>query len=583
MFEMTDRDAFGRLGVLRTEHGKINTPTVLPVINPFRQRISPAEIVDVTGASALITNAFMLFSDEKVRRKVLDMGIHDYLGVDCPIATDSGGYQIYRGHQVDVSPEEIHRFQAEIGSDLAVVLDVPPKDDMTEKQTGSCIEESLRRSMDLCRSKPEGPLWYGVVHLTPHHRLRRMEAGKISKMPFDIFALGSCVGSLIEYRFESHIDRVIDTTKRLEPNRPRHVFGVGHPMFLAFSVAFGGDIFDSAMYALAAQAGRYLTPNGTLRVKNLVELPCSCPACSDSTPKMMSTGEEGMKLLARHNLYSTFEELRRVRQAIRDSRLWELVQIRCRSHPKLVGALSTGLKRHRRFLETVDPLDKKSAFFYSGPESRLRPEITRARRLVRERLPCAASFRHPLYGSIPYVASLCYPFGQTELPAGLEERVEKEDMQMDDAELIKGAIDYQFGSGCGNALEPFQIIRSPKTGRVRRVKRDGKLLGAIRSNDFFFLPSIKGGLLLKSHLPYPSMRVAISDEAAPFVVKGRSAFAKFVEICDPTILPGQEVLLVDINDRLLATGTSMMNAREMHSFNLGVAAKVRHSISKAGS
>lgn len=574
---MLDRDAFGRLGVIKTGHGDISTPTVLPVVNPFRETIAPSEIIGATGASALITNAFILYSKPEVRKRVLEVGVHEFLGVDCPIATDSGGYQIYRGQKVDVSPQAIHEFQARIGSDLAVVLDVPPRDDMSEGQTSTCIQESIRRSKELCSSKPAGPLWYGVVHLTPHTRLRREEAMQISGMPFDIFALGSCVGSLIEYRFESHLDRAVDTARRLPPDRPRHVFGVGHPMFLALSVAFGGDLFDSAMYALSAQEGRYLTANGTLRVKDLAEFPCSCPICSQASPDQMLAGDGGIRLLARHNLYTTFEELRRVRQAIRDNRLWELVQARCRSHPKLLGAFCNTLRRHRAFLEQVDPVAKKSAFFYSGPESKLRPEVTRARRQAR-RLPSALTFKHPLYGRVPYAASLCYPFGQTELTTQLEQLVERKEVQLTDVEIVKGAVDFQFGPGCGAALEPFRVVRSSKTGRIRKVTREGILLGTMRAKDFFFLPTMEGASILRSNLPYPAMRVVVSDDAAPFVSEGKSAFAKFVQDCDPSILPGQEVLIVDRTDRLLATGTSMMNSREMRSFKFGMAAKVRHHL-----
>jgi len=581
LFEMLDRDAFGRLGVLKTGHGDITTPTVLPVVNPFRETLSPSEILEITGAPALITNAFLLYSKPESRRRALEVGVHEFLGVDCPIATDSGGYQIYRGKKVEVSPQEIHQFQADIGSDLAVVLDVPPRDDMSEDQARACIRESVARSRDLCRSMPPGPLWYGVVHLTPYARLRRQEAQQVSAMPFQVFALGSCVGSLIEYRFESHLDRAVDTAKRLPPDRPRHVFGVGHPMFLALSVAFGGDLFDSAMYVLSAQEGRYLTPQGTLSVRDLVELPCSCPACSHASPQEMAGGDDAVRLLAQHNLYSTFEELRRVRQAIRDNRLWELAQVRCRSHPKLLGAFCNTLRRHRTFFEQVDPVTKKSAFFYSGPESKLRPEVTRARRWVRERLPEAPAFQHPVYGRVPYAASLCYPFGQTEMTSRLEEFLGRKDAQPTDEEIVRAAVDFQFGPGCGSALEPFRAVRSPRTGRIRRVQRGHVLLGTMRASDFFFLPTLEGARLLGSHLPYPTMRIAVSDEAAPFVSQGKSVFAKFVHACDPKLLPGQEVLIVDREDNLLATGTALMNSREMQCFRVGMAAKVRHHLRTA--
>jgi 7-cyano-7-deazaguanine tRNA-ribosyltransferase len=578
LFEMRDRDAFGRSGELRTAHGRIRTPTVLPVIDPVRQSIPAAEILESTDASALITNAYLIYRDPALRRRVLEVGIHRHLGVDCPIATDSGGYQIYRGGKVRVSPEEIHRFQAEIGSDMAVVLDVPPRDGMDLENARSCVRESVMRSRSLIAESPEGPLWYGVVHLSPHARLRRWETGAIGGMPFDLFALGSCVGSLVEYRFESHIDRAIDVAKRLPPDRPRHVFGVGHPMFLAVSSAFGGDIFDSAMYALSAQGGRYLTPNGTLRVGDLRELPCSCPVCTSAAPSEL-VGDRGVDLLARHNLHATFEELRRVRQAISDGRLWELVQLRCRGHPKILGAFASGLRKHGTFLETVDPITKRSALFYSGPESGMRPEVTRARRQV-DRLGELPSFKHPLYGRVPLTLAGCYPFGQTVMPDSMERRIEDNGRTMQPDAIVRGALDFQFTSGCGSAMEPFEVISSRRTGRIRSLSRGDETLGAFRARDFLFLPSIKGALILKDQLAYPRFRITVEEEAVPFVADGKSVFAKFVAGCDGDLVPGQEVLVVDREDRLLGVATSMMNCTEASTFRVGVAARVRHGVGR---
>lgn len=581
MYEMIDRDAFGRIGSLETEHGSIKTPTVLPVISPTRQMIDAGEIVEEIGAQALITNAFLLYRDPEIRRDVLRRGIHDFLGVDCPVATDSGGYQIYRGGKVDVSPEKIHGFQSEIGSDLAVVLDVPPRDEMGEEEAESCIEESISRSRQLFEDKNDGPLWYGVVHLTPHGRLRRREAGIISDLPFDIFALGSCVGSLIEYRFEEHVERVIDTAKRMDPARPRHIFGVGHPMFIALSSAMGGDLFDSAMYALSAQHGRYLTARGTLRTGDLRELPCSCPVCLDHSPSDLSSAD-GVDLLGRHNLYATFEELRRVRQAISENKLWELVQVRSRGHPRLLGALESGLRKHRKFLEGVDPITKKSALFYSGPETRLRPEVTRARRMIRERKVEGNEYHHPLYGGVPQALSLCYPMGQTEMPGRLVRAVKEADVELDQDIIVKGSLDFQFTPGYGNAMEPFTVKRSRRTGRIRHLFRKGRQVGTFRARDFYFLPSIEGARILHEYAEYPGLRVVMDDDAAPFVADGKSAFAKFVVSCDPAIVPGQEVLVVDISDRLLATGTAMMNRMEMECFKVGVAVNVRHGVGGMG-
>ncbi len=578
MFEMNSRDAFGRIGSLTTAHGDIITPTILPVVDPIQQEIPPARILEETDACALITNAFLLYRDEKSRKKVLETGIHDFLGVDCPVATDSGGYQIYRGRRVGVSPDKIHMFQADIGSDLAVVLDMPPRDDMDLQQASICIDTSIDRSRELMGSAPEGPLWYGVVHLTPHDRLRDREIKAISGMDFDVFALGSCVGSLIEYRFESHLDRLMKTARQLDPSVPRHVFGAGHPMFLAISAAFGGDLFDSAMYTLAASDGRYLTENGTRRVDDMLELPCDCPACRDSDPEDMVQGARGRKLLSLHNLHNTFRELRKTREAIRSNSLWELVQTRCRSHPRLLGAVAGALEGHGDFLQTVDPLYKKSALFHLGPETSQRPEVKRAARRARERLPDSNVHHHPLYGDIPWAVSLCYPFGQTVLPSELEGDFQEVEERTGSQEIVEGSIDYQLGPGCGRCLRPYDIFRSPRTNRIRGIEREGDQLGVFRANDFAFLPSMLGASILKEYLPWPSLRVAVSEEAVPFVSKGRSAFAKFVDDCDPELIPGQQVFLVDGEDELLATGTANMNAREMECFDVGVAVRVRHSL-----
>ena len=49
----------------------------------------------------------------------------------------------------------------------------------------------------------------------------------------------------------------------------------------------------------------------------------------------------------------------------------------------------------------------------------------------------------------------------------------------------------------------------------------------------------------------------MNEDAAPFVTKGKTAFCKFVVSCDPEIHAFEEVLLVDKDDNLLATGQAL--------------------------
>jgi 7-cyano-7-deazaguanine tRNA-ribosyltransferase len=77
-------------------------------------------------------------------------------------------------------------------------------------------------------------------------------------------------------------------------------------------------------------------------------------------------------------------------------------------------------------------------------------------------------------------------------------------------------------------------------------------------------------------MQFPKNRVIVGKEASEFVKKGKSVFAKFVIGCDKEIRPYQEVIVVDEDDALLATGKAILNATEMLAFNRGVAVKIRH-------
>ncbi|MDL5503268.1 MAG: tRNA-guanine transglycosylase, partial [Candidatus Methanoperedens sp.] len=104
----------------------------------------------------------------------------------------------------------------------------------------------------------------------------------------------------------------------------------------SLAVALGCDLFDSASYALYAKDGRYMTARGTYHIENLQYLPCSCPICSSLSVRELLESDKREELLARHNLYVTFEEIRVVKQAIQEGSLWELVENRCRAHPQLL-------------------------------------------------------------------------------------------------------------------------------------------------------------------------------------------------------------------------------------------------------
>ena len=143
IFEILDKDAGGRIGKLRTPHGTVETPTVMPVINPNIQLISPKEMKSF-GAEILITNSYIIYRKEELRNVALEKGLHGLLDFDGPIMTDSGSFQLSVYGSVEVTNEEILEFQQKIGSDIIVPLDIPTPPDVhykrAEEELGITVE-----------------------------------------------------------------------------------------------------------------------------------------------------------------------------------------------------------------------------------------------------------------------------------------------------------------------------------------------------------------------------------------------------------------------------------------------------------
>ena len=141
---------------------------------------------------------------------------------------------------------------------------------------------------------------------------------------------------------------------------------------------------------------------------------------------------------------------------------------------------------------------------------------------------------------------------------------------------VRMIADYQFGKGTGKELFPegstFQLSR---TKRVRQVLHSGKRIATARAKDGFFTLSIEGASVIHKLLSGKKLRVVVSDDAAPFVEAGKTAFAKHVIDIDPELRAGEEVLITDKNDRLLATGQLLLSPAEIRDLDSGTAVDVR--------
>lgn len=589
MFEIVARDACGRIGKLKTRSGTITTPALIPVYNPNIPIVSTREFEKEFKAQVLMTNAYIVYRDPKLRVKAKG-GIHRITGFHGPVMTDSGAYQawVYGKKRLGVTNSEIIKFEEELHPDVATILDVFTATPSYEEAKRG-VEETISNAVECTRIREKrGILWAAPVQGGQFLDLLRRCAKSLSKLEFDVHPLGTLTPSLMAYEFKDLAEMLIVTKLSLTPARPIHAFGVGHPMVFSLAVGLGADLFDSAAYALFAKDLRYMTTSGTRELKRIDEFPCHCPVCSKYSPKdLMRMGvSETVRVLAKHNLYVSFAEMRTIRQAIRENRLWELIQERARSHPKLLNALRYVLARYKSKIERYDPTDKKSAFFYSGVESSMRPEVVRLKRRLK-RVSSDHYISKPPFGLIPYELKGVYPFAQSVIPEYLEKRggergeaVAKRKFEVSDESIVRKIVDYQFGRGASRFFDRISVERSKRTGRMRYVYSRGKLIGTLRPSDGFIVLTVEGGNLIKRALPLPKARVVVSDEAIEFVRQGKSVFAGFVRDADPEMRPGDEALIVNRMDDLLGVGKAKLNREEMISFSHGVAVKTRSGVVK---
>jgi 7-cyano-7-deazaguanine tRNA-ribosyltransferase len=457
MFELKERDGLARICELTTKHGKVTTPVLLPVINPNFLTITPGEMKSKLGVQMIITNSYIIRTTGELRRKAEESGLHELLGFDGPIMTDSGTFQDHVYGDVDVGHKEIVQFQSSIGSDIGTILDVFSEPDFTREQTEEAVRETLRRGAESVDLKGDmllaGPVQGGVFP-----DLRESSAKDISALDFDVHPIGGVVPLLESYRFKDLAEVIIASKKGLNPARPVHLFGAGHPMVFPMAVLLGCDMFDSASYAKYAREERVMYSTGTKSLRDLHDLACHCPACSKTSVSELKQmpKEQRTKSIAEHNLHVLLREIKGIKNAIHEGSIWELCEMRARAHPSLLEVLRV-LKKHKDFLERFEPASRRGAFFYCGPESYDRPVVARyqQRFFSRYRKPDTrvlvgfeeaqkpysrtyekeiraiiskvdASFLvSSFFGPVPLELDELYPIAQSVIPSDLDEEVKR--------------------------------------------------------------------------------------------------------------------------------------------------------------
>ena len=570
LFDISKRDGLARLGKIKTKHGVLDTPTLLPVVNPKILTLSMDELKEC-GAQGLITNSYIIYKNSELKEIAEDKGVHGLLNWDGPIMTDSGTFQSHVYGEIDMQPDEILNFQKKIGVDIGTVLDVFCEPETRFEEAKNELDETQRRIEESDKNK--GSIFLAAPIQGGRHLDLRLKAAQMaSETNADVFPIGGVVPLMEKNNFEKLAEVIIASKKGLDISKPVHLFGCGHPMLFALASFLGCDLFDSASYAKFASRDSLMFTWGTKNLEELEEMPGEFSAAPGLTVKELKKMEKKarQKIIAKHNLIVSFTEIRRVKQAIHDGLLWELVENRLRTSPALMKVFGI-LKREMGWIGEFEPAYRYKTPIKTGNESDLRPIFSKLTNSFK-----SGDMVHPYFGKVPNHLSETYPFH----PGLLQDDIEGWKMQNWNLERVKTILDYQFGKGNGKILTDgeTELVVSRKTKRLRNLLLDGEHVASLSHRRGMFILQKKGAELIHRASKSPQFRVIVDSETAEFNRKGKSVFCNFIEDIDPRLICMDECIVVTPNDDLIAFGKLIIAPKELVLGQQGMAVRVRSGI-----
>jgi queuine tRNA-ribosyltransferase len=346
-FEVTARDGAARAGILRTAHGEVRTPAFMPVGTKGTVKSLDPDELRAIGSQIILGNTYHLHfrpGDELIAELG---GLHAFSGWNAPILTDSGGFQVfslrdtliavdddgvtfrsvYDGAAARFTPELAARIQRNLGSDIAMCLDICPPAGVSRGE----LEEAVRRTTlwagrQRASERAAGQLVFGITQGAADDSLRPRSIEELTALDFDGYALGGlAVGESRDEMFAA----TAWAAPLLPAELPRYFMGIGDAEGILRVIEAGIDLFDCVLPTRTARTGSALTGSGRLNLRNArfardsrpLEEGCACPACtrfSRAYVRHLVNQDEllGLRLLSLHNLHFVLELTAGARAAI---------------------------------------------------------------------------------------------------------------------------------------------------------------------------------------------------------------------------------------------------------------------------
>ena len=305
-FELLARSGTARRGRLTLKHGVIETPVFMPVGTYGSVKgLTPAQL-EALGAQIILGNTFHLHLQPSSELIAEFGGLHEFIGWNKPILTDSGGFQVFSlaqrrkiseqgvrfrsprdGSEVELSPESCMQIQHNLNSDIVMCFDECTSYPATYEQAETSMQLSMRWARR-CRQAHDAlgnsNALFGIVQGGMYPDLRTKSLAALLEIGFDGYALGGfSVGESKEEMFA-----VLPAIADLPPaDKPRYLMGVGSPEDLVRAVALGVDMFDCVLPTRNARNAHLFTSSGVVKLRNArhkraqdpVDPACSCYCC----------------------------------------------------------------------------------------------------------------------------------------------------------------------------------------------------------------------------------------------------------------------------------------------------------------
>ncbi len=354
-FNLHKRDGLARRGTVTLAHGKVETPAFMPVgTYGTVKAMSPVELRDI-DAHIVLGNTFHLWLRPGLDVIEAHGGLHQFMGWDGPILTDSGGFQVFslgalrkiseegvkfqspvNGDKCFLSPEESMRIQKVLNSDIVMIFDECTPYPATEREAADSMRLSLRwaaRSKAAHEGNPNA--LFGIVQGGMYENLRDESMRELVNIGFD----GYAIGGLSVGEPKDDMLRILEhTAPQLPAEKPRYLMGVGKPEDIVAAVTQGIDMFDCVMPTRNARNGHLFTRHGDVRIKNSqyrldtrpLDEDCQCYTCRNFSRAYLHhlyrLGEIlGARLNTIHNLHYYQDLMRDIRAAIEAGEFAEFV------------------------------------------------------------------------------------------------------------------------------------------------------------------------------------------------------------------------------------------------------------------